>query len=183
MPYTRQTKKSSIPSFRNFIHCGILSCKKSCDQNSLYCMICMKWFHYKCKNISEKKYNEIVAKKLYFICDDHKHSCYSSIQPFSNVAQIDFLTTLMGDGIYRCKKCKKDCLGHGLMDCIQCDVCDKWLHADCASLKYTFDCYINNSLDFICGDKCERLYLSSPLPFYSTFNPDKIEEFHPHREN
>ena len=95
----------------------------------------------------------------------------------------DFLTTFMGDGLFSCKKCKKDCLGHELMDCIQCDVCDKWLHADCASLKYTFDCYINNSLDFVCGDKCERSYLSSPLPFYSTFNPNKIEEFHPHREN
>ena len=144
----------------------------------------MKWFHHKCKNISDKRYNEIVEKKLYFICDDHKNSCYSTILPFNNIEQIELITTFMGDGLYRCKKCKKDCIGHGLMNCIQCDVCDKWLHAKCAALKYTFDSYVNNSsLEFICGDKCERSYLSSLLPFHSIFYSGRIEEFHPHRDN
>ena len=81
--------------------------------------------------------------------------CFGTIFPFSSSDHIDFLDTLdNGNCPYPCKKCKKACIGNELMDCIQCDVCDKWLHKDCADLEFDFDYYINSSQDFICSPRC-----------------------------
>ena len=169
---------SVIASYRTFIHCGILSCKVSCEKNSLQCEVCLKHFHYKCIKITEREYDDIKSRNLTFVCGVE---CYNAIFPFFSLKQIDFLNTLVDDGTcpYPCKKCKKPCIGNQLMDCIQCDVCDKWLHRDCANLEYDFDDYINSSIDFICSPRCQL----SVLPFSSVFKSIKIDEFHPFRDN
>ena len=167
-------KKGIIASYRNFIHCGVLSCKVNCDRNNLFCEVCQKWFHYKCKKVTKRDYLDIKSRNLTFVCDE---KCYNAILPFFLLDQVDFLN-VDGSCPYPCKKCKKGCVGNQLMDCIQCDVCDKWLHAQCANLTYDFDYYINSNLEFICSPRCEW----SRLPFSSVFNSNKIDEFHPFRE-
>ena len=170
--------KSVIASYRTFLHCGVLSCKVSCENNSLHCEVCSKWFHYKCIRVLERDYIDIKARNLTFVCSD---DCFRAILPFYSLDQIDFLNTLVDDGScpYPCKSCKKACIGNQLMNCIQCDICDKWQHVNCGNLTYTFDYYIDSSFDYICSTRC---YLSI-LPFYSVFNSNKIDEFHPFRDN
>ena len=171
-------KKSAIASFRTFIHCGNLSCNVSCEQNSLHCVVCLKWFHFKCIKVLERDYIDIKSRNLSFVCSD---DCYRAILPFYSLDQIDFLNTLVDDGScpYPCKKCKKACIGNQLMNCIQCDICDNWQHVKCADLIYDFDYYIYSGFDYICSRRCHM----SILPFYSVFSPNKIDEFHPFRDN
>ena len=71
------------------------------------------------------------------------------------------------------------------MNCIQCDVCDRWYHEKCANLKYEFDCYLKESYDLIwtCSDVCHKSMLASVLPFYITISKNKIDEFFPFRDN
>ena len=178
MLHSFNSKRSAIKSFRNFIHCGDPSCKTSCDQNSLKCSICLKYFHHKCLKMSKKQYLKVLKNNNALIVCSRK--CYNLTLPFSNVNQIELLSTLFSgnDVQYPCKKCKLNCLGGGLMDCIQCDVCQKWQHAECANLEYQFECYINNSYSFICSKKCEM----SVFPFSNIVNSKNIDEFHPFRE-
>ena len=115
--------KSVIASYRTFLHCGVLSCKVSCEKNSLHCEVCSKWFHYKCIKILERDYIDIKSKNLTFVCGIE---CYNAILPFFSLEQIDFLNTLVDYGScpYPCKTCKKACIGNQLI-CIQCYICDK----------------------------------------------------------
>ena len=70
---------SVIASYRTFIHCGILSCKVSCEKNSLQCEVCLKHFHYKCIKITEREYDDIKSRNLTFVCGVE---CYNAIFPF-----------------------------------------------------------------------------------------------------
>ena len=63
--------------------------------------------------------------------------------------------------LYPCPKCKLECLDD--QDCIQCEICDSWLHVECANLKYDFSCYVQNLRGFICSEKC----YTGELPFSS----------------
>ena len=65
------------------------------------------------------------------------------------------------------------------MDCIQCDICDRWLHHNCANLQFDWGFYISNRYDFICSKKCEW----NVFPFSGVINSEKNDEFHPFREN
>ena len=140
-------KKSPIEAYRNFVTCGVPACKKSCISNRVFCVVCLKWYHYKCLKLKESFYSEILDKHLSFVCSIE---CSNSLFPFSNLNQIDFLTTLVEDPkeSFPCKKCKKECLDNQLMNCIQCEMCCNWLHAECANLNDIFENYIDSSYSF-----------------------------------
>ena len=107
MSYFDVRKKSPIEAFRNFIPCGVHSCKYSCVENSIVCEICLKHYHFKCRNLSKRKYLRITEKKCSYICSKE---CYSSIFPFWNIDDIDFHNTLNDDAMNPCKKCKRNCI-------------------------------------------------------------------------
>ena len=166
--------------FRNFIRCGNLSCKKSCDENYLECDICMKRYHYKCKKVTLTAYLSIINSNSTYVCSDN---CFRSIFPFHDLKDNEFLTTFINDkNEFPCKKCKLECLGGELMNCIQCDICDAWLHADCAKLEFDFQSYVEGKHDFICGKNCKDRSFTSVFPFYK-IGFSKIDEFHPFRDN
>ena len=95
MSYFELRKRSPIESFRNFIPCGVHSCKYSCVENSVQCEVCLKHFHYKCKNLTQKRYKNSIEKKVSYICSD---MCLISFLPFSGLDRIDIVNTCFGDG-------------------------------------------------------------------------------------
>ena len=122
-------KKSPIEAYRNFVPCGLPACKKSCVNNRVFCVVCLKWFHYKCLKLKNSFYSEVVNSHLSFVCSD---TCSLALHPFNNLDQIDFLSTVVDPKeSFPCKKCKKECLDNELMDCIQCEICFYWFHTKC----------------------------------------------------
>ena len=107
MSYFDIRKRSPIEAFRNFIPCGVHSCKFSCIENSVICEICQKNFHYKCKCLSQKTYLRITKNKFSYICGKE---CYASILPFFDIDQIDIQNTFFDDNQHPCKKCKRNCV-------------------------------------------------------------------------
>ena len=103
MSYFDIRKKSPIEAFRNFIPCGVHSCKFSCVENSIVCEICFKHYHFKCRNLSKRKYLRITEKKCSYICSKE---CYSSILPFWSIDDFDFQNTLYDDVLNPCKNVK-----------------------------------------------------------------------------
>ena len=177
-------RRSPIECYRNHIPCGDLSCKNSCDHNSLKCVGCSKNFHYKCNKVSEKAYQHIIDNNLDYFCDTVDRKCHACFLPFFEAENIVFLDTIIDhDGLYPCKKCKIECLDY----CIQCDVCDVWLHAECANLKYAFECYVdvvddennivNDSCEFICDDICRTSLLGLPFHVSKFSKNDKFSPF------
>ena len=160
--------------YRNYIPCGKLTCRTLCDHNSLNCILCKKYFHYGCQNLKKRDYQNIINNNLDYICDG---DCYSSILPFFETERKYFLDTIIDhDGLYPCRKCKVECLD----DCIQCEICDSWLHFECADLEFDSSCYVQNLCGFICSRKC----YSGELPFSSSkfVENDKLspfEDFYP----
>ena len=160
-------KHTPIPEYQNHIPCGLPSCKHSCTNDSLLCIICNKRYHYKCMKISRKRYLEI-SKKGY-VCSD---SCFSSIFPLYKIDDIDFLSTLIDSESYPCKICHKECLDDELMNTIQCDICDKWLHFECADdLSYgKFIELANSDRPYFCSDIC----ILSTVPFFSILKTEEL---------
>ena len=72
--------------FRKFIRCGVLKCKKSCDENYLECGICSKRYHYECKKVTKTAYSNIVNNNLTYICSEE---CFRAIFPFNDVDDDD----------------------------------------------------------------------------------------------
>ena len=141
MPYcssstNTQQRRSPIASYRTHIPCGNYSCRYSCDDNCLQCIACAKFFHYKCKKLKRKDYCNFLDNNLDFICSDE---CYRSYLPFSEfINPIEFLESIFEhDGLYPCKRCKLECLDGNLMDCIQCEICESWYHAESEQQKVT----------------------------------------------
>ena len=182
MPRNKYIRNSPIESFRNHIPCGNLSCKNSCDHNSLHCIVCLKFFHYKCKGLSQTAYHDIITNNVGYICS---RDCLSATLPFFDSNEIEFLDTITHhDNLYPCKKCKLECLDKNLMNCIECEVCNRWCHESCADLKYDFEHYTNEFCDLFwtCSNVCNRKLLASVLPFCNTTH-EKIDEFFPFRDN
>ena len=166
MPYrssstNTQQRRSPIASYRTHIPCGNYSCRHSCDNNCLQCVACLKFFHYKCKKLKRKDHLNFQNNNLDFVCSDE---CYRSYLPFFEfINPIEFLEDIFEhDGLYPCKRCKLECLDGNLMDCIQCEICENWYHAECANLQQDFVYYIEGSCGFICSARCSL----SVLPFY-----------------
>ena len=153
MPYNFR-KKSCIPAYKNYIPCGNLSCKVNCNTDNIHCLICNKLFHYKCLGLSKKAYITLKKNNKGIICRD---ACFQTLFPFCYIDQIDFLDTNIDSDVHPCKKCKKECFGNELMDCIECSVCLKWLHKECSDLSdIAFHRYTSNNIPYICNHrKCE----------------------------
>ena len=170
LKFTR--RRSPIESYRNHIPCGNLSCRNSCDHNSLKCVGCSKNFHYKCNKVSERAYQNIIDNNLDYYCDTVDRKCHGCFLPFFEAENIVFLDTIIDhDSLYPCKKCKLECLD----DCIQCDVCDVWLHGECANLKYDLAWYEDN--EFICDDICRTSLLGLPFHVSKFSKNDKFSPF------
>ena len=117
-----------------------------------------------CKGLSRKKYLETVSKKLAYVCDE---ACYAQLLPFYGIGHNDLILNFNDINLYPCYKCKKECLGESKMDCIQCDACLKWYHADCApNMEYSFETYVEKKFLYFCNIKCELTF----LPFNSVKN-------------
>ena len=182
MPRNKYRRNSPIESFRNHIPCGKLSCKNSCDHNSLQCIVCLKFFHYKCKGLSQTAYRDIISNGVGYICSE---DCFCATLPFFVVGEIEFLDTITHhENLYPCKKCKFECLDKNMMNSIECEVCNRWCHESCADLKYDFEHYSNESCDLFwtCSNVCNRKLLASVLPFCNSPD-DKIDEIFPFRDN
>ena len=174
MPYNFR-KRTPIPEYQNHISYGNLKCKASCTHDtSLRCILCEKWFHYKCANLSKKAFTELSLSRRSFVCSNR---CYNSVFPFGDLDTIDFLTTLIDPIIsHPCRKCKKNCLGNQLMDCIQCDYCHSWYHFECTNIHdELFQSYVHNDLEFICSKSCEM----GVFPFFNVKNSKNVVEFNP----
>ena len=163
---TKLCKKSPFEYIRKFVRCGNLNCSLSCDSDCLTCLICSKSFHFNCVKISKKQYTAALTFGKEFVCSK---KCYNLALPFSNIDNIDFLCTLFGENSFPCKKCKRDCIGNGLMDCIQCDICLKWQHSTCANLPYSFETYTHSSYGYVCSKRCEM----SLFPFNRILNNEQ----------
>ena len=137
--------------FLNFTPCG--HCGEDCHENShsVYCEICCKWFHIKCKQITVNEYNEMSIDNHMFICSD---KCKVAPFPFTKIDDIDLKCALYGEGLYPCKYCRRDCLDG--MNCLQCDVCDEWYHIECTLYEDAdaYDVIVDNDYEFICSEKC-----------------------------
>ena len=140
----KQKLKNYIKKQKTFKMCE--KCRDNCESNYLCCNICEKAFHQKCMKISKKK-GDIFRKHNSYICSDN---CLISQLPFHNLNDIDFFCFLKGDGKFPCKKCKRDCLLDD-MSCIQCDVCDVWVHYPCTNLSAKDS---NEAKEYFCSIKC-----------------------------
>ena len=110
-----------------------------------------------------------------YVCDE---ACYAKLLPFHGVGHNDLLLNFNTLNLYPCNTCKEECLDSSKMDCIQCDVCCKWYHSDCApNMSYSFETYVEKKyLKYFCHIKCELSF----LPFYLMKQNDDIDEFNPH---
>ena len=161
---TRKRRNEKCKLFLYFTPCG--HCGKDCgeESQSIFCDICCKWFHRKCKNLTLKEYFQLGASPDMYICGD---KCKASLFPFNEIDDINFESTIFGDGLFPCKICSQDCMDG--MDCLQCDVCDHWIHTDCRFGRLNgdndgfsaHDVIVDNHYEVICSEKC---YMSL-LPF------------------
>ena len=146
MPSSKETGHRYYTfNYRNYNYCGI--CGVHCDSEDMNvkCMICHKIFHRSCKDISIELFLEIGIYKS-FIC----YECHGSILPFALLDDIDFFSAIFGEGEFPCGKCHKDCLDNS--PCIQCSICDTWVHYKCSKLTAL---QFNTNPYFFCSDACE----------------------------
>ena len=78
--------------------------------------------------------------------------------PFSQItspADVDELNFI--EKSYLCKKCNNECLGFGLEDSIQCDLCNCWLHFECTDTPVNdLNKIANSDKPYFCNVKrCE----------------------------
>ena len=135
-------------------------CKKGCLKNkclmdSIPCDFCPRRHHFQCTNLSYDQFKRIVNNGLEYPCSD---KCEMMLFPFSHLDNLA-LTSL--NLCYPCKVCKQECVS----DCIQCDLCDWWLHAECIEPEFSLNDYTNNDKPFMCDDKRCQV---RQLPFHSS---------------
>ena len=135
----------------------------------MVCVGCQHWFHFECAGLTKKAYFDYVNRNLTFVCD---RTCSALMMPFSKLSHNDFMLNFDKTNLYPCGKCKKECLGNKKMNSIECDVCLKWYHEECADLEFTFESYVKFDLPFFCSIKCSMKL----LPFTQLKNPGEIEE-------
>ena len=140
---------NNILAFKNFVKCH--TCQNNCyNTESVKCSICCNWYHRKCGKkkplLSKKLYLELKAphSNKVFICD----KCYLAVLPFFEIDDIGIVSLLFGDGMIKCKRCKRDCVLK-MQVCHQCSNCNKWYHYACAN-----DDNLTEKFRF-CSLKCE----------------------------
>ena len=137
--------KNYLASYSNTKPCG--HCRFYCTESGLSCLICGTCYHDKCLDFSMKALNELKKNNTY-ICSE---KCFNSQLPFHDVEDLYFFIALIVEGLYPCKKCKRDCLEN--TNCIQCSACAVWHHLTCTKLS---DDEFRNNTYFFCNKKCER---------------------------
>ena len=138
--------KALRKTFKNFIACG--RCTSDCAGNGLFCDVCCKWYHKKCPK--DKKEREIISENGIYYCG-RKCYTYNLDLPFGGGDKIDFVSAMLGDGLYPCKKCKRDCLD--VTPCIQCSICKHWVHFECTKLS---EIEYNSTPFYFCGNSCKK---------------------------
>ena len=135
--------------------------------------MCSKWFHAECANLNDIFENYIDSSYSFLCSNKCELKSVLAIFPFSDISdasEIDEFNPFRD--LFPCKICREECI----TDCIQCDVCDKWVHADCALLrKADFDNYAGSSKLYICSVRCELKL----LPFSSSFGSIVANDFFP----
>ena len=143
--------------FQNFIACN--ECGRDCNDGSLSlpCIVCCKWFHKTCKNLTIAEYNNVATIHPHsYICS---RKCYMLSLPFHNSTDLEFDSAIFGDGKMCCKICSLDCLEdrHRMSVCY---VCNQLCHTECTEN----DPKANIT---VCNDRC----YSQLLPFCNfTYN-------------
>ena len=151
--------------FKDYKPCG--KCYSLCDAtNSIPCMLCSKPYHRKCLNLPKNKFHELKNVKNTFICN----RCCSAQLPLFNCDSIDFSSAMLGEGLWPCSKCKRDCLDN--MACIRCSVCLTWCHYECSGL--TAKEFASNFY-FFCNSKCENFNITF-LPFNAVSNQELVTD-------
>ena len=81
------------------------------------------------------------------------------IFPFSHLTDSKLIDEF---NTFPCRICKLSCW---MTDCIQCDNCDKWLHAKCCGPDFNLSDYIDSDKPYMCNDKRCEMCVS---PFHSS---------------
>ena len=153
----KQRKQKRCTLFLNFTPCG--HCGRNCNDESysIFCDMCCKWFHRECQKLTIKQHHQLGADNNMYFCSD---KCEVAPFPFTGIDNIDFTSTIFGDGLYPCNICSQDCLDG--MECLQCDVCDDWFHTECRYGRCNgdsdgfsaHDIIVDNHYEAICSEKC-----------------------------
>ena len=117
----------------------------------------------KCANLKDP-FESYINGSNNFLCSEKCNAKYELlIFPFSGISDSSKVDEFNPHrDLFPCRICREECI----TDRIQCDVCDEWVHANCASLKEDdFDKYVGNSKLFMCSVRCEMRL----LPFNSSF--------------
>ena len=140
----KERLKNHLAPYKNAKPCT--ECRFYCIESNVLCQLCRKPCHDKCLGISKKALN-ILKQSNTYICA----LCLNSKLPLFGGDDIDFMTALFGEGLYPCKKCKRDCLEN--MNCIQCSACSAWHHKSCTKLT---DDEFRNNVYFFCNKRCQK---------------------------
>ena len=123
-------------------------CKKEClnkgQMKCIQCHKCLNYFHIECVNMSESVFDKR-SKSSEFFCPG---KCEMSIMPFNCLSNNAFVETCdpLSD-FFPCIVCKANCIN----DCIQCDLCDGWVHNDCSDLGSDLSLFIDSDREFFVG--------------------------------
>ena len=132
--------------------CG--RCNYSCIDDSIQCVICLRWYHRKCLKFTFKKCKELIENQS-FICSK---KCESNVFPFYSIGDKAFIFINSTKRKFPCYKCTGEC--HRSMNRIKCIQCLRWAHLECINMPRSKADRIDS---FYCSTKCEL----STLPFYN----------------
>ena len=129
--------------------CG--RCNYECTTECIKCVVCNKWLHHKCLNMTEGEIKSIDRDT--FFCSK---KCEFSKFPFHSIGDKDFLFTNAKRTRFQCIKCKTGC--HKKLERLQCKGCLKWIHLQCSQLPAKdYSKYISNETGkiYFCSIKSE----------------------------
>ena len=124
--------------------CG--RCNYSCAEDSIQCVVCGKWYHRKCLNITKKKCQDL-KKDDSFVCTK---KCEFTVFPFHQISDKAFIMTNQLKSKFPCHVCTAEC--HRKMERMKCVKCLRWAHLQCIDLERSKADYIDY---FLCSTKCE----------------------------
>ena len=135
------------------IDCDLKECLGNELMDCIECSVCLKWLHKECSDLSDIMFHRYTSNNLPYICSDRK--CQVSVFPFKGIDNDSLIYEIH---FFPCTICGKDCD----TDCIQCDVCNGWVHYDCTDLGPDISLYENTDKEFYCGSRKCNLNL---LPY------------------
>ena len=100
-----------------------LDCLSKKHMNCVICKVCENWFHETCTTLNYGS-AECLKRQIDYYCSD---KCLLTVQPFKTLTSDDLEFQTNPNN---CKICLEECLGFNLNDCVYCDVCNYWIHAE-----------------------------------------------------